>query len=174
MNLGDKIKNLRTSAKMSQTDLAKKIRITQASLSSYENNNILPSIDILLRIANFFNVSLDWLCSNQYTRKFVTGEDIIDLFMELQTIPGFDYDIMVSDDDPDTVSFKFKGKPDSSDMVFGSGEFVQFFRELAEINEKYKTSNDPEFVKSYFDMWIEKKRDYYSTLAVEYKELDKN
>lgn len=59
--LGDVIYGLRSSRNLSQVDLAKKLGVSKQAVSNWENNNILPSIDMLVRISRFFSVSTDYL-----------------------------------------------------------------------------------------------------------------
>lgn len=59
--LNTQIKKLRTSMGISQVDLAKQLGVTKQSVSNWENDNIQPSIDMLVRIALFFNVSTDYM-----------------------------------------------------------------------------------------------------------------
>lgn len=59
--LGEQIKNLRLSNNLSQVELAEKLGVTKQSVSNWENENIMPSIDMLIRIADFFSVSTDYL-----------------------------------------------------------------------------------------------------------------
>ena len=59
--LSKSIKQLRTARGLSQVDLAKKLTITKQTVSNWENDNIQPSIDMLERLADFFNVSTDYL-----------------------------------------------------------------------------------------------------------------
>ena len=42
-------------------ELADKLKVSKQAVSNWENNNILPSIEILIRIATFFGVSTDYL-----------------------------------------------------------------------------------------------------------------
>lgn len=56
-----RIKELREEKNISQLELAKKLNLTQQSISLYEKGDREPSIDVLKSIANFFNVSLDYL-----------------------------------------------------------------------------------------------------------------
>lgn len=58
---GENIQNLRKSYGLSQVELARKLGVTKQAVSNWENNNILPSIDMLIRIARFFSVSCDYL-----------------------------------------------------------------------------------------------------------------
>lgn len=59
--IGDRIRLLREKQNLSQVQLAEKINVSKQSVSNWENNNIVPSIDILKKLALFFNVSTDYL-----------------------------------------------------------------------------------------------------------------
>lgn len=59
--VGEIIRELRGSFKISQVELAKKLGVTKQCVSNWENDNILPSIDMLVKIVKFFNVSADYL-----------------------------------------------------------------------------------------------------------------
>lgn len=59
--LGEQIKNLRTNLGMNQVELANKLNVTKQSVSNWENENIMPSIEMLVKIADFFCVSTDYL-----------------------------------------------------------------------------------------------------------------
>lgn len=63
--LNIKIKELRTARNMSQVQLAAALGVTKQSISNWENNNIQPSVDMLIKIARLFSVSTDYLlCLN--------------------------------------------------------------------------------------------------------------
>ena len=59
--LNERIRELRGSRGISQIQLANKLGVTKQSVSNWENDNILPSIEMLVKIANFFEVSTDYL-----------------------------------------------------------------------------------------------------------------
>ena len=59
--LGEQIKKLRMNKGMSQVQLAEKLNVIKQSVSNWENEYIMPSVDMLIKIANFFNVSTDYL-----------------------------------------------------------------------------------------------------------------
>lgn len=58
---GDRIKTLRKSQNINQVQLAQKLDVSKQTVSNWENNNILPSIEMLIKIANYFSVSTDYL-----------------------------------------------------------------------------------------------------------------
>lgn len=55
------LRQLRTFRNLSQVQLAEKLSVTKQSVSNWENNNIQPSIDMLVKIAKYFSVSTDYL-----------------------------------------------------------------------------------------------------------------
>lgn len=59
--LGTRIKELRCSHNLSQVDLAFQLHISKQTVSNWENNNILPSVEMLLKLADYFAVSTDYL-----------------------------------------------------------------------------------------------------------------
>lgn len=61
MGLSENIYTLRVTHKLSQVELAKQLGVTKQSVSNWENNNIMPSIEMLVSIARFFRVSTDYL-----------------------------------------------------------------------------------------------------------------
>lgn len=61
MTLNENIKQLRQSRNLSQVDLARALGVTKQSISNWENNNIQPSIDMLIHLAQFFSVSTDFM-----------------------------------------------------------------------------------------------------------------
>jgi len=70
---GKRLRILR--GEMSLSELAIKVETTKAMLSRYENGKVEPGLKVLRRLANYFNVTLDWICGNgdadtiQYTSK---------------------------------------------------------------------------------------------------------
>ncbi len=59
--LNERIKELRTERNITQVTLAKELSVSKQSVSNWENDNIQPSIDMLIKIAEFFSVSTDYL-----------------------------------------------------------------------------------------------------------------
>ncbi len=61
LDIGSKIINLRKKQNLSQSDLAKKVDVSRTIIGNYERNENTPSVDILLKIAKVFDVSVDYL-----------------------------------------------------------------------------------------------------------------
>ena len=73
--LGDRIREIRQSRGMSQVELGKRIGVSKQSVSNWENENIQPSIDMLIRIAKVFSVTTDYLLSLD-TRNFIEVKNL--------------------------------------------------------------------------------------------------
>ncbi len=61
LDIGSKIMTLRKKFNLSQSELAKKVEVSRTIIGNYERNENTPSIDILLKIAKPFDVSVDYL-----------------------------------------------------------------------------------------------------------------
>lgn len=59
--LGKRIKELRVAFGWSQVELAKRLNIAKQTVSNWENENIQPSIEMLVRLVKLFNVTSDYL-----------------------------------------------------------------------------------------------------------------
>lgn len=59
--LSQRIRELRLSKRMSQVELAKLLGVSKQSVSNWENDNIQPSIEMLMKLAEVFSVPTDYL-----------------------------------------------------------------------------------------------------------------
>lgn len=59
--LGEQIKGLRLTRNISQVQLAKGLSVTKQTVSNWENNNIMPSVETLIKLARYFNCTTDYL-----------------------------------------------------------------------------------------------------------------
>ncbi|MCM1042816.1 MAG: helix-turn-helix domain-containing protein [Corallococcus sp.] len=65
MTLGETILKHRRIAGISQEELANMLNVTRQSISLWETDQTLPSIDSLVKLAEIFNISLDELCGRK-------------------------------------------------------------------------------------------------------------
>lgn len=63
--LGDRIRELRMAKRLNQVELATLLGVTKQSVSNWENENIQPSIEMLVRLADVLRVSTDYLLSRE-------------------------------------------------------------------------------------------------------------
>lgn len=65
--LGKRINELRLAHGWNQVQLAERLGISKQTISNWENDNIQPSVEMLMRIAKLFHVSTDYLLGLQET-----------------------------------------------------------------------------------------------------------
>lgn len=59
--LGDKLRELRKKNHVTQAKLANYLNLDASSVAKYESGKVTPSPDVLLKIAQYFGVSVDYL-----------------------------------------------------------------------------------------------------------------
>lgn len=58
---GNILEELRKDRKMTQKELSEIIYVTTETISNYENDRYLPDIEKLIMLADYFNVTIDYL-----------------------------------------------------------------------------------------------------------------
>ncbi|MBR5923418.1 MAG: helix-turn-helix transcriptional regulator [Clostridia bacterium] len=61
MSFGERVKNLREDADLNQTELGKRVSMTQRKISYMECGKCEPSIDDIITLCRYFGVSSDYL-----------------------------------------------------------------------------------------------------------------
>ncbi len=61
LNIGDRITALRKQKRWSQSDLAKAIEASRDMIGKYERNDNLPSAEVAFKLADIFDISVDYL-----------------------------------------------------------------------------------------------------------------
>ena len=81
MTINNRLKELRSAVGLNQSEMAEKLGVSVSSYQKYERekNSIMPSIEVLIKIAEFFGVSVDYLLGreNQSELDNITSKDSI-------------------------------------------------------------------------------------------------
>ena len=64
-----RLKELRHNNKQTQQEVAKNLNLSQVTYGRYELGTSEPSIETMCNIADYYNVSLDYLCERQYNNQ---------------------------------------------------------------------------------------------------------
>ena len=70
--LNENIKSLRLSYNLSQVELASALGVSKQCISNWENDYIPPSVEMLIKIAKYFNVTTDYLLG-------LTGDNTVNM-----------------------------------------------------------------------------------------------
>jgi len=63
------LKNIRKQRKLNQQKVALDLNISREALSYYENGKREPSLQLLVQMSNYFNVSINYLITGQEFQK---------------------------------------------------------------------------------------------------------
>lgn len=72
------IKELRLAHGLNQVQFGEKLSVSKQTVSNWENGNIQPSIDMLVKIADYFNVSTDYILERS-SKKLIDAEGLTDI-----------------------------------------------------------------------------------------------
>lgn len=85
----DILKKLRADKRITQEQLGRAVGVSQQSINSYENTETQPDFVILVKIADYFNVTIDYLLGHdthnelpEEIRKYSFGREEIELISE--------------------------------------------------------------------------------------------
>ncbi len=94
MNFGQNLRDIREERGIYQKELAAYLNVSISTVSNYENGVHLPDLDVLYQIAEFFNISADYLLGrtqyqydikllNRTLSKNYTVTDLVNTVIEL-------------------------------------------------------------------------------------------
>ena len=84
-----RLKRLRKEAQKTQAEMADYIEINRSTYGEYERGVITPPIDKIKLLADYFDVSVDYLAGYANQRIFEMKEDSFDVFAQLSIILGY-------------------------------------------------------------------------------------
>lgn len=85
-NFPEKLKKIRLANNLTQSQLAEILETTKQAVSSYEAGKIAPSLNSLIKLSEYFNISLDSLVfdnEKQFKLINLNSNDITDIKIEL-------------------------------------------------------------------------------------------
>jgi transcriptional regulator with XRE-family HTH domain len=96
--LGRRIVDLRKEKNMSQTDLAKKVNLSYAQIGRYETKNVQPSAEILKKMADALDTSVDFLINGTTDEKAqasLKDAELIRYFKDMDVLPDTEKNTLV-------------------------------------------------------------------------------
>lgn len=106
LNISDKISTLRKERKWSQTELAKQIDASREIIGKYERGENLPSIEMALKMAKAFGVTVDYLIGEGEYASF--DKDTVDRITNIQNLDQSTRSILFNLIDTYIQNFKTK------------------------------------------------------------------
>ena len=133
-SFGNRLKALRENHNLSQKEFANILNIANSTLSQYESDKRVPSDEVKLQIAKYFNVSTDYLLGNETPLKFkpqLTDKDKKDIAKQVEDmLDGLDAD--------NPISFQLDGNEIDDDTRELLRQSLQNALEFARLKAKEK------------------------------------
>lgn len=85
VNIGERITSLRKAKNWSQEDLATKIDASRVMIGKYERGDNLPSVEVIVKLANAFEASVDFLLGEGLNASY--DKEMIKRLDELESLP---------------------------------------------------------------------------------------
>jgi len=89
-DLGKRIQDLRKQAGFTQAQLAEKIDVSHTQLTRYESKDVQPPADVLERLANIFDTSIDYIVrgnKSEHVENTLKDAELIKEFKKLDLLP---------------------------------------------------------------------------------------
>jgi transcriptional regulator with XRE-family HTH domain len=90
MNMGERLRELRLRRNISQEEVARHIGITRSAYSHYEINNRQPVYETLIKLAAYFDVSLDYMIGGTTSKHKTETSDAQDTREIMQLLRHMD------------------------------------------------------------------------------------
>lgn len=153
-----RIKELRESLQMTQTQFSGFIGVKQQTLSGYERGIMKPPLDVAKIIAQKCHVSIDWLCGltdkQSYNDEIVTYADMFRLIIKLTKTNSFfgDWNIIFENNNP-------FNDPNLKDVNFAclrndDKTIADFFKDWEQMEKLYRKFTIDEHL---YDLWLSDK-----------------
>ena len=98
-----KLRELRKNLKITQAELASQLGISRDTYKNYEQERTQMNYEMLIRVADYFNVSLDYLCGRQ-NKSLIFADSLSEKKKELINL------IKDLDDDSTLIALGFVAK----------------------------------------------------------------
>ena len=93
ISIGKQIQDLRKQNKLSQAQLANKIEVSLTQLQRYENKGVQPPADVLKKLADTFNISIDYLVygdSQEKAQQSIKDNELLAQFKAVEQLDNKD------------------------------------------------------------------------------------
>ena len=96
MGFPENLKRIRKEKKITQKQLADRLKIKQQAISQYENGQCIPKLDLITKLANILNVSVPYLLGYvSDVNKKDLPDDVIELLNIYESLPNYKKNISI-------------------------------------------------------------------------------
>lgn len=166
INFGERIRLVRKNAGCSQKEFCALLDIPQSTLSAYETDRMQPTISTLVKLAEKFSVSIDWLCGiEKNVSGFGTVGEALCAIYELAEIEGLKIDFTINDhlpNDTETPSNRWF----AAMTIYGNDSDnpcnADFCNGIRQISDNISDLNSYSIAKDTYESEKERMKSYYA------------
>lgn len=105
--VASRLKMARENKNLSKSDVAKALNIATSSMTYYEQGQTLPSIDKLYALADYYGVTMDWLCGrvNKNDAALKTEFDVAEVLLAALQFEGIELTTEIKSDAFNKIEF---------------------------------------------------------------------
>lgn len=105
--VASRLKMARENKKLSKANVAKALNIATSSMTYYEQGQTLPSIDKLYALADYYGVTMDWLCGrvNKNDAVLKTEFDVAEILLAALQFEGIELTTEIKSDSFNKIEF---------------------------------------------------------------------
>lgn len=105
--VASRLKMARENKNLSKSDVAKALNIATSSMTYYEQGQTLPSIDKLYALADYYGVTMDWLCGrvNKNDAALKTEFDVAEVLLAILQFEGVELTTEIKSDAFNKIEF---------------------------------------------------------------------
>lgn len=168
--IGERIKEARKAANLSQAELAQRLEKTTRTLQKYESGEIEPSIATINTVARILNVSPAYLIGYQKPEiRLESLSDVLAVLYQLNKKAGIRFEIDVQrppHNDSWSCALVFRGDDTSAELNSSLCLLLETFRNQRLNLETYWSDQET------FDRWMEKELAYYADTKLEDRKVE--
>lgn len=116
----NKLRELRILRKLKQSDMAKILNTSISNISGWELDKWQPDINMLRKISNYFNVSIDYLVGNENEEGIIINNNLSDtenLLVEKVRKMNYEQQKSLIDYANFILNFNQKGAPNNANVI---------------------------------------------------------
>ena len=131
--IGDNLKLIRESEKLNKRQMAQLLDLPYTTYNNYETGTRDPNSDILIKLSETFDVSVDFLLGRETNSKYLNDKKYIDKYQSLDDKTKKLVNIII-DFEYEQTQKRSAEKTETFDLTNDEKDFMMKFREIKDVD----------------------------------------
>ena len=131
--IGDNLKLIRESEKLNKRQMAQLLDLPYTTYNNYETGTRDPNSDILIKLSETFDVSVDFLLGRETNSKYLNDKKYIDKYQSLDDKSKNLVNIII-DFEYEQTQKRSAEKTETFDLTNDEKDFMMKFREIKDVD----------------------------------------